>query len=300
MTVKSMTITLLVCLSITCSLYAAGDSKTCTTKYPVILAHGMLATDDMLGVVDYWWGIEAALEDEGARVFAVKLNCLDSTVNKAAEFKKQFLQILAVTGATKGNIIGHSHGTLYTRYAISNLGLSSKVATYTSLSGAHKGSYIADLILKIVPGGPTGTAEQLIGGAINWVYALILGDSNPDTVTNAYDVCGDYVTRVFNPNTPNINGVYYQSWANKIKWQDPNLILQIPWALIKQAQGDNDGLVSVESQKWGNFRGVISGASWCGGVSHMNMIGHLLGVTPGFSAPDFFVKIVGELKTKGY
>jgi triacylglycerol lipase len=38
---------------------------------------------------------------------------MDSTENKAASFKKQFLQILAVTGKSKANIIGHSHGTLY-------------------------------------------------------------------------------------------------------------------------------------------------------------------------------------------
>ncbi len=300
MKVKFLIPALVVFVSVTSSLYAGGDSGACATKYPLVLAHGMLATDDMLGSIDYWWEIEEAIKDEGGVVYTTKVNCLDSTENKAAEFKKQFLQILAVTGASKGNVVGHSHGTLYTRYAIANLGLSPRVASYTSLSGAHKGSYLADLILDLVPGGPTGVAEQLIGSAINWVYALILGDKNPDTITNAYQVSSNYVINVFNPNTPNATGVYYQSWANKIKWQDPNLILQIPWLIIKQAKGDNDGLVTVESQKWGNFRGVISGALWCGGVSHMNMIGHLLGVTPGFSAPDFFVTMAGDLKKRGY
>jgi triacylglycerol lipase len=281
-------------------LFAAGESSPCATKYPVVLAHGMLATDDMLGFIDYWWGIEGALKDEGADVFITKVNCIDSTVNKAQDFKQQFLEVLAVTESSKGNIVGHSHGTLYTRYAISNLGLAPKVASYTSLSGAHEGSLLADLILGIVPGGPADLPEQLIGGALDVVYACLMGDTNPDTVTNAYDVTEKYVVNVFNPGTPDVSGVYYQSWASKIKWQDPNLILQIPWTILYSIQGDNDGICSVQSQKWGTFRGVESGAWWCGGVSHMNMIGHLLGVTPGFDAPEFYTCMVAELNEMGY
>ena len=64
--------------------------------------------------------------------------------NKIIEWK---VVELCDTNASKANIIAHSHGTLYTRYAISNLGLGSKVASYTSLCGPHRGSAVADWVM---------------------------------------------------------------------------------------------------------------------------------------------------------
>ena len=37
-----------------------GSSDTCDTEYPIVLAHGMGASAEILGIVDYWWGIEDA------------------------------------------------------------------------------------------------------------------------------------------------------------------------------------------------------------------------------------------------
>lgn len=65
-------------------------------------------------------------------------------------------------------------------------------------------------------------------------------------------------------------------------------------------EGANDGLVGVESAKWGNFRGVEDAAWYSPGCDHLNMVGHLFGVTPGFDAPEFFTGIVGDLKNRGY
>ncbi|MBP7582867.1 MAG: alpha/beta hydrolase [Spirochaetes bacterium] len=287
----------LACLIVPAALFASGTShNTCATRYPIILAHGMGATDDMLGFIDYWWGIEEALGDEGARVYVIKLNGMDSTVNKAIEFRQQFLYFLAVSGAAKANIIGHSHGTIYTRYAITNLGLASKVASHTSLSGPHRGSAVADVILGILP----DRGLQLVGSVVNFVYSFLMSDNSPDTVQNIRDLSRSYMTNVFNPSTPNAAGVYYQSWTGKIKTITAELVMEPTWLLMLYYEGANDGLVSVNSAKWGNFRGVESGAWWCGGVSHYNIIGQLFGITPGFDAPAFFVKIVKDLKSRGY
>ncbi len=114
-------------------------------QIPVVLAHGMLATDQMLGFIN--WNGSEAIEDEGGDVYVTKINCLDTTSNKAKKHSGTISADTAVTGRSKANIIGHSHGTLYTRYAISNLGLASGVASYTSLGGAHRGSYLADLLI---------------------------------------------------------------------------------------------------------------------------------------------------------
>lgn len=289
---------ILVCLFLCVPMlaFAGGSSNTCNTKYPVILAHGMGASAEILGIIDYWYGIPDALTAEGCNLYITSVNGMDGTIAKAVDFKRQFLQILATSGASKANIIAHSHGALYTRYAISNLGLAPYVATYTSLCGPNRGSAVADLIMYHT----SSTVKNILAGSLNFVYAFIFGDTNPDTMQNGYDLCTDYMKNVFNPNTPNMPGVYYQSWAAKAKTSCPSVILEPTWIYLLTQEGANDGLVSVTSAKWGNFRGIEDAAWYSPGCDHLNMVGQLFGITPGFDAPDFFVSVVSELKGWGY
>ncbi|MBU2488112.1 MAG: alpha/beta fold hydrolase [Proteobacteria bacterium] len=276
-------------------VFAGGSSTACKTKYPVVLAHGMGASAEILGIVDYWWGIEGALEGEGARVYITSVNGMDSTENKAADWKRQVLNILAASRSAKVNVIGHSHGTIYTRCAITNMGLASKVASHTSLAGPHLGSSVADVIMYM--------PDKLVGvgtNVLDFIYAFVFGDTNPDTYTNVLQLTTGYMKNVFNPNTPNVSGIYYQSWAAKAKWSCPSVVLEPTWILMLAMEGDNDGLVGVNSAKWGNFRGVQQAAWYSAGCDHLNMVGQLFGMTPGFSAPDFFVSVVKDLKNRGY
>jgi triacylglycerol lipase len=277
-------------------IFAAGSAPKCDTKYPIVLAHGMGFQAKVANLIDYWWNIESTLENEGAQVYITSVNGMDSTANKALSFKQQFLNILAITGKTKANIIGHSHGTIYTRYAITNLGLASKVASYTGLSGPHRGSSVADFIFKIVP----NQGWNLVGDVMDVVYTFVFGDKNPNSLANGLEMTRNYMVNTFNPNCPNVTGLYYQSYASKINYLANSLVLQIPWEICKYYEGDNDGLVSVTSAKWGNFRGVISGSSLSCGVDHAGIINHLFGITPGFDAPQFYITLVNDLKSRGY
>ena len=278
------------------NVFAGGNSYTCDTKYPIVLAHGMGASAEILNIVDYWWGIPEALEDEGAEVYVTSVNGMDSTANKAADFYQQCLGILACSGADKLNIIGHSHGTIYSRYAISNLGLGSKVATHTSIAGPHRGSAIADVVVGVVP----DSLEWLVGDTLDFVYAFIFGDDDPNSLQNGYDLTRDYMINTFNPNTPNLSGIYYQSWAAKAKTSCPSVILEATWLVLLAYEGANDGLVSVNSAKWGNFRGVEDAAWYSVGCDHLNIVDQLFGITPGFDANEFYIDIASGLKANGY
>lgn len=278
---------------------AGGNSYKCDTKYPIVLAHGMGASAEILGIVDYWWGIPGALRDEGAKVYITSVNGMDSTRNKAISFKNQFLQIKAVTGAARLNIIGHSHGTIYTRDAISNLGLSSYVASHSSIAGPHRGSAIADVVVGIVP----NSLEWLVGDTLDFIYAFLFGDTNPNSLQNGYDLTRSYMINTFNPNTPNKSGVYYQSWAAKIKTMAINArnwYFIATWPILLGYEGANDGLVSINSAKWGNFRGTEEAAWYSAGCDHLNIVDQLFGFTPGFSAADFYVNLAKDLKARGY
>ena len=293
---NSILLSLCIALLIPATAFSAGKTSTCDTLYPVILAHGTGGADKIMGIVDYWWGIPDALADEGAEVYISRVNGLDGTEAKARQFKAEFLDIQAISGAAKFNIIAHSHGALYARYAISNLALANSVESLTSIAGPHQGMVLADLIVEKFP----EPLKPLTGDSLNIVYAYLFGDTNPDSLANVYDVTTDYMQRVFNPHTLNATGVTYQSWAAKVKTGCPTLVLNPVWRLLRTAEGPNDGLVGVESAKWGKDCGVQSAAWWSPGCDHINIIGHLFGITPGFSAPDFYVSIVADLKDQGF
>ncbi|MGM0418830.1 MAG: esterase/lipase family protein [Thermodesulfobacteriota bacterium] len=292
---KSVILTMSVLALLLISFQNASAGKT-STKYPVVLAHGMGASAEILGIVDYWGRIDNSLIANGAQVYKTSVNGMDGTVAKAEDFTDQVYDILAATGADKVNIIGHSHGTIYTRYAISNLGLAPYVASYTSISGPHKGSSIADLIVNGVP----GWFHDEVGDSLDFIYTWIMGDDDPDSLQNALDITTDYMINVFNPNTPNADGVYYQSYTSKAKWSCPNIVLQATWLIMLTQEGANDGLVSVDSAKWGNFRGVEKGAWYSPGVDHLNIVDQAFGITPGFNAPGFYVGLVEDLKNSGF
>jgi len=294
---KKMMVVLLISLfaTVPAMVYAGGSSTACQTRYPIVFAHGMAFADGMLGI-DYWWDIIDDIEDNGARTFVASVNAMDTTANKAAQFRQQFLEFLAIAGAAKGNIIGHSHGGIYTRYAISNLGLSSKVASLTTLCSPHRGSAVADVVLGILP----DSGEWLVGSILDLVYKF-LGDADPNSVQNGSNLVRSYMINTFNPSTPNMSGVYYQSWATKIYTITADMVLEGTWLLLLFYEGANDGLVSVTSAQWGNFRGTWTG-SWynAGGVSHINAVNHFFGLTPGADVEAWYVDIVKDLKNRGY
>lgn len=290
-------LSIIFCLSVT-SAFAGGnsDGDKCKTKYPVVLSHGMGAQYEIAwGITHYWNNIPGELRDHGAEVYITSVNALDGTVAKANAWKRQVLEILAVTGAGKINLIGHSHGSIYSRYAISNLGVSPVVASHTSIAGPHRGSSIAELVLKICLKIP------IADNILNALVIFIMGDQNPNTIQNLKDLTRDYMVNVFNPATPNKSGVYYQSYAYRVKSFLGAGLFALTWPIQKNIEGENDGLVAVSSAKWGNFRGVSEGASWLGaGVNHLAAVDMLFGITPGFDAPGHFVNIVADLKAKGY
>jgi len=78
--------------------------------------------------------------------------------------------------------------------------------------------------------------------------------------------------REFNNKYPDVQGVYYQSFGSVISSDFPNLVWVKMYETVKEYEGENGGLVSESSCKWGNFRGPV----YCDGkplVSHSDIIG---------------------------
>ena len=82
------------------------------TKHPIVLAHGMSGFDELFGIYEYWQSIPQALSKDGAKVFVTEVPQFNSTEARGEALLAQVEEILAITGATRVNLIGHSHGGL--------------------------------------------------------------------------------------------------------------------------------------------------------------------------------------------
>lgn len=96
----------------------------------------------------------------------------------------------------------------------------------------------------------------------------------------------------FNQNVINDPNVRYYSFAARVK--SPPALLALPFKIVSEKEGENDGIVSVESSKWNEFQGTLE-ASHFDLVHVWNRFNHT-----NFDALDFYSKWVQSLALKGH
>jgi len=97
-------------IAVCCNQQAVASSNYDQTKYPIVLVHGFLGFSQLLGAVDYFYGVPSALTSDGATVFTPTVSPLNSDEVRGEELLAEVQTILATTGAAKVNLIGHSQG----------------------------------------------------------------------------------------------------------------------------------------------------------------------------------------------
>jgi triacylglycerol lipase len=192
----------------------------------------------------------------------------------------------------KVNIIAHSRGGLEARFLISALNMDSRIASLTTVSTPHRGAKAMNLAF-IFP----SWLYRLVSFFIN-LCCLILGDNNPDFFTGSLELSAKRCAE-FNRLYPDREGVYYQSYATKLRYFFGDLLYLFTWILIKILDGDNDGLCPVESAKWGDFQGLITTRGLFG-ISHGGILDLYRVSYKGVNIPDLYVDIVCRLAEKGY
>ncbi len=238
------------------------DSKNRRLRYPVLMVHGVGFRD--LKWPLYWGRIPAVLTGTGAVLFYGQQDCWARTEDNARSIRARIRQILDETGAEKVNIIAHSKGGLDARMAASSLGMGDGIASITTIGTPHRGSKTIDRLLK-APGSLFNIASFAVD---NWIG--LIGDTRPDF----YAVCRDFSTEyaeAFNRANPDVPGVFYQSFAGIMKTPLSDINLSTANIIVKMIEGDNDGLVTVESAKWGESFTLLTGRT-NRGVSHYDEI----------------------------
>lgn len=268
---------------------ASGYSQ---TKYPIVLAPGVLGFDTVLGV-PYWYKIPGALQSNGAKVYIATASAVNSADAVGEQLLGQVKTILAVSGASKVNLIGHSEGGFSSRYVAALL--PGQVASVTTFDSPVKGSPVADDVAAVLNAtGASGIAGSIVNAFAN-LFDAVAGVSYRNNVLAMLASMSTTGAAQFNARFPNgvpatacgsgaasgNGGQLYYSFngtSDVTNIFDP---LSVLWGITGLAFNGtpNDGLVSQCSGHFGTV--VRDNYPW----NHGNAINQFLGLI-GLFAPD--------------
>lgn len=273
------------------------------TRHPIILIHGFAGWDTFIGFYNYFFGVEADLTGRGYDVHTTQVAMFNDSNFRASELEKQLVAILRTTGARKLNLLAHSQGGIDSRRFISGMGHGEDVSALAMVATPNRGTIIGDIIRGDVP----GIAQDALAAVIN-LFGNLIGGSQNDVKAALSQLSVAHMRDVFNPAHPDDPRVSYYSWTcvscpllnrqcrrdHGGEWVNPTLA--VTYRLIYDNAPApnlraNDGLVPVESARWGDFMELYN-------CDHWDEIGQL--VTGKFDHKEMYRTIAGTLESQGH
>ena len=232
------------------------------TEHPIVLVHGLSGFNKLFGLVSYFNGVPDELAESGAEVFVPQVSAANSTEIRGEQLLAQIEEYIAVTGAEKVHLIGHSHGGPTIRYVAGVR--PDLVASVSSVGGVNWGTPLADTL-----------NNGSLDGLGDWFFGLIDtfsgGGGLPQDTAAAIQSLSTEGSIAFNADFPAglpssycgndgaqvANGIRYYSWGgNKAVTNvlDPSDLLL--GALTPIFDEPSDGMVPSCSMKLGKVLGV--------------------------------------------
>ena len=266
----------------------------CKTKYPILMVHGVFFRDFKQGFLNYWGRIPEELRENGATVYFGNQQSAASVADCGEELAERIREIVKETGCEKVNIIGHSKGGLDSRYAVSKCGVGDLVASITTINTPHRGCEFADYLLNVIPSG----IQAQVANTYNFALSK-LGDHDPDFLKAVNDLTST-ACNARNTEVTDVPGIYYQSFGSHMKKAGGGRFpLNYSYHLVKHFDGPNDGLVGEKSFEWGEHYEYLE-PTGNRGISHGDVIDLNRENFDGFDVREFYVKIVHDLKERGF
>ncbi len=211
-------------------------------RHPIVLLHGVAGFDQLpVAGAAYFKGLERVIEAHGLVVFRPKVPAFASVQRRADALATQLVELSHTTGHTRFNLVAHSMGGLDARYAIRHLGLAPHVASLITIGTPHRGTPLADLAA--VPGA---------GGIIALLKRIGLD-------VEAFRDLSRERSRAFNQATLDDKTVFYGSVVGRTDHANP---LLRPVHKLLSKSGPSDGLVPVDSQRWGEVLLEVDADHW--------------------------------------
>ncbi|MFW7378486.1 MAG: esterase/lipase family protein [Oligoflexus sp.] len=135
------------------------------TKHPIVMVPGAFAFDNVLGIIDYWYGITDAMRAQGAEVYVTNLSSSNLLVARGEELLEDVRRIRAITGASKVNLIAHSQGATAARY-VANV-MPEWVASVSCIHCMNEGTPFADNLYAFV------NRNRFLKGIINFTLSTV-------------------------------------------------------------------------------------------------------------------------------
>lgn len=281
---------LLLCLASTAVSAQNGYTQ---TRHPIVLVHGLLGFDSLLGIYDYWYGMPSELRSGGARVYVADVSASHFSEVRGEQLIRQLDNLRAIHGHAKFNLIGHSHGGPTIRYVAAVR--PDLVASITSIGSPHTGSKVADALDTTLP--PGSPLRPLVAGFVNALSGFIeflSGSRDPQNALGALASLSSRGSADFNRRFPQgmpatacgqgsavVNGIRYYSWGGTsvlTHLLDPSDALLGAGGLFFGFEA-NDGLVG----RCSSHLGVVLRDDY--GWNHLDQVNQVLGLTSWF-APD--------------
>ncbi len=218
---------------------------------PIVLHHGLLGFPELgAGPIKlrYFRKIDKVLAKLGHPVIITRVHPTAGIETRARQLKETILRQLDILGR-KGErvlIIAHSMGGLDARFMISQLGMAEQVAALLTVTTPHRGSPYADWCLR--------NLGQRLGG-LRLMRALGLDVQAINDLTT--ESC-----RRFNEDIVDSPAVRYFSVSAARPWHRVPPFALHSFKVIAEAEGENDGLVSIKSSTWANHLGVWPADHW--------------------------------------
>lgn len=297
---------------------AAEAFSTHASRHAIVLAHGF---DGSTSNRWSFFKVAASLRADGHVVHEAQVSPYKGVPDRAAQLAGHVdaaqRECLAKPGcdASKVHIIAHSMGGLDARFLISKLGYGDRVASLTTISTPHRGSNIADVLLEVIPDDFNTAINAMASVWGRSFTATELADGSD--LKAALSSISEKTTReTFNPQVLDDARVTYLSWAGvseiigipnpkdmvacegtlhtRLGIRDamnPSLVLASPFVAHGTELRPNDGMVTVESAKWGKFMGCIP-------ADHLGEVGqpkHGPNPLTGFDHLVFYRKLASSL-----
>ncbi len=232
------------------------------TKYPIFLCHGFGAIGSLVKPSPLHDPC-MLMREHGVIAFAPNVVPYASIETRASNWVRIINEVCETYHLEKVNLVAHSMGGLDMRHALAHLGIAEKVESLTTIATPHRGTYLADLVLK-TPDVLAGPISEIV----DWFGNNVYPSEKSDTIGSVEQLTLNYVREHFNPDTPdpdNIPIFSYSAAVGRGTNYTLNPIFKFQNTQIFDREGENDSFVSVKSAQWGTYLGCIN-------LSHMNQI----------------------------
>ena len=323
---------MLLLMFLTTPVKASQTSNYSKTKHPIVMVPGAFGFDNILGGIDYWYGITDELRNGGAEVYVTNLSSSADNIQRGEELLGDVRNILALTGASKVNLIAHSQGATASRYVAALK--PDWIESISCFNCMNEGTAFADNILSFfnqhkLPKFIFNTAISAIFTALELITSIpkdgdynsrgrgiqIAEDLAIAAGRDSFQNFNQLFPEALSPRTcamqgngktydaiggqPKVNGIYYYSvGGSQVKTHNRDPIDTVVVPIIQLFYPDDqvwDGFVP----SCGHPLGEMIESNYA--INHFDAINHTMGlVKAGVNVPSIYSMQVNRLRNEGH